>query len=204
MFEERGCMCKGKTSGRPRISEENVERIRRTYERSPRKSTYEGSRQLQMPQKTVWRVLRKRLKMKPYVIQLVQQLEQEDYSKRMNYATFMQESMEDETMADRLIFSNESTFHIIGKVNRTVEYGVRRSLPLKRSVTSNVYLDMLEVWLMPQVDSDSMDYIFQEDGAHPHGRRFAHFYANIFQSVGSVEVEMPKMSSALGHRDLRT
>lgn len=118
MFEETGCLCKGKTSGRPRVSAENVERIRRTYERSPRKSTYEGSRELQMPQKTVWRVLRKRLKMKPYVIQLVQQLKQEDYGKRMNYATFMQESMEDETMADRLIFSDESTFHISGKVNR--------------------------------------------------------------------------------------
>ncbi|GBM58917.1 hypothetical protein AVEN_80717-1 [Araneus ventricosus] len=118
MFEETGCLCKGKTSGRPRVSAENVERFRRTYERSPRKSTYEGSRELQMPQKTVWRVLRKRLKMKPYVIQLVQQLKQEDYGKRMNYATFMQESMVDETMADRLIFSDESTFHIIGKVNQ--------------------------------------------------------------------------------------
>ncbi|GBM94613.1 hypothetical protein AVEN_189021-1 [Araneus ventricosus] len=111
MFEETGCLCKGKTSRRPRVSAENVERIRRTYERSPRKSTYEGSRQLQMPQKTVCRVLRKRLKMKPYVIQLVQQLKKEDYGKRMNYAVLMQESMEAETMADRLIFSDESTFH---------------------------------------------------------------------------------------------
>nr|GBN04803.1 hypothetical protein AVEN_49300-1 [Araneus ventricosus] len=169
MFEETGCLCKRKTSGRPRVSAENVERIRRTYERRPRKSTYEGRRELQMPQKMVWRILRKRLKMKPYVIQLVQQLKQKDYGKSMNYATFMQESMEDETMADRLIFSDELTFHISGKVNRyNVEYGARRSLPLERSVTSNVYLDMLEVWLMPQLDSDSTDYIFQQDGAPPH------------------------------------
>ncbi|GBN55459.1 hypothetical protein AVEN_3491-1 [Araneus ventricosus] len=56
--------------------------------------------------------------MKPYVIQLVQQLKQEDYGKRMNYAMFMQESMEDEAMADCLIFSDESSFHISGKVNR--------------------------------------------------------------------------------------
>ncbi|GBO00904.1 hypothetical protein AVEN_155399-1 [Araneus ventricosus] len=65
MFEETGCLRKGKTSGRRRISAENVERIRRRYERSPPQSTYEGRRQLQMPQKTVWIVLRKRLKMKP-------------------------------------------------------------------------------------------------------------------------------------------
>ncbi|GBM55313.1 hypothetical protein AVEN_23557-1 [Araneus ventricosus] len=71
----------------------------------------------------VWRILRKRLKMKPYVIQLVQQLKQKDYGKRMNYATFMQESMEDETMADRLIFSDESTFHITRWSTPTLEYG---------------------------------------------------------------------------------
>ncbi|GBN20838.1 hypothetical protein AVEN_74934-1 [Araneus ventricosus] len=119
MFEERGYLCKGKTSGRPRASAENVERISRTYERSPRKLTYEGIRLgVTNATKTVWRVLRKRPKMKPYVIQLVQQLKPEDYGKRMNHATFIQESMEDETMADRLIFSDESTFHISGNVNR--------------------------------------------------------------------------------------
>ncbi|GBM18795.1 hypothetical protein AVEN_30199-1 [Araneus ventricosus] len=135
--------------------------------------------------------------MKPHVIQLVQQLKQEDYGKHMNYATFMQESMEDETMADRLIFSDESTFHVSGKVNRyysriwgmekpsTVIEHERGSAKVnvfcatssrklygsfffsERSVISNVYLDMLEVWLMPQLDSDSTGYIFQQDEAQP-------------------------------------
>ncbi|GBN98703.1 hypothetical protein AVEN_204542-1 [Araneus ventricosus] len=125
------------------------------------------------------------------------QLKQEDYGKHMNYAMFMQESMEDETMADRLIFSGESTFHISGKVNRynsriwgtekpstviehecdSVKVNVFCAFSSRklygpfffseRSVTSNVYLDMLEVWLMPQLDFDSMDYIFQQDGAPP-------------------------------------
>ncbi|GBL88023.1 hypothetical protein AVEN_133691-1 [Araneus ventricosus] len=145
----------------------------------------------------VWRFLRKRLKVKPYIIQLVQQLKQEDYGKRMNYATFMQESMEDETMADRLIFSDESTFHISEKVNWCNSRIWRMEKPStviehehdsakvnvfceissrklygpfffrERSVTSNIYLDMLEVWLMPQLDSDSTDYIFQQDEAPP-------------------------------------
>ncbi|GBL92252.1 hypothetical protein AVEN_35808-1 [Araneus ventricosus] len=43
MFEETGCQCKGKTSRRPRVSAENVERIRRMYERSPQKSMHAGS-----------------------------------------------------------------------------------------------------------------------------------------------------------------
>ncbi|GBO27919.1 hypothetical protein AVEN_91553-1 [Araneus ventricosus] len=136
--------------------------------------------------------------MKPYVIQLVQKLKQEDCGKRMNYATFMQESMEDETMVDRLIFSDESTFHISGKVNRynsriwgtekpsSVIEHERASAKVnvscaissrklygpfffsERSVTSNVYLVMFEVWLMSQLDFDSTDYIFQQDGAPPH------------------------------------
>ncbi|GBM18525.1 hypothetical protein AVEN_38107-1 [Araneus ventricosus] len=106
--------------------------------------------------------------------------------------------MEDETMADRLIFSDESTFHISGKVNRYNSriWGTEKPSTVikhesdsakvnvfcaissrklygpflfsERSVTSNVYLDMLvikcyldmlEVWLMSQLDSDSTDYI---------------------------------------------
>ena len=38
-FEQTGCLCKGKSSGRPRVSEENVRRIEESFERSPRKST---------------------------------------------------------------------------------------------------------------------------------------------------------------------
>jgi len=54
-FEQIGCLCKGKSSGRPRVSEENVRRIQESFERSPRKST-RG-----IPQPTVWRVVRRRL-----------------------------------------------------------------------------------------------------------------------------------------------
>ena len=64
-FEKRGCMCKGKSSGRPRVSEENVRRIEESFERSPRKSTGRASRELGIPQPTVWRVLRRRLLFKP-------------------------------------------------------------------------------------------------------------------------------------------
>ena len=37
-FEQIGCLCKGKISGPPRVSEENVRRIQERFERSPRKS----------------------------------------------------------------------------------------------------------------------------------------------------------------------
>ena len=60
-FEQIGCLCKGKRSGRPRVSEENVRRIQGSFLRSPRKSTHRASRELGIPQPTVWRVLRLRL-----------------------------------------------------------------------------------------------------------------------------------------------
>ena len=64
-FEQIDCLCKGKTSGRPRVSEENVRRIQESSERSPHKSIRRASRELGILQPTVWRVLRRRLLYKP-------------------------------------------------------------------------------------------------------------------------------------------
>jgi len=60
-FEQIGCLLKGKSSGRPRVSEENVTRIQESFERSPRTSTRRASRELGIPQPTVWHVLGRRL-----------------------------------------------------------------------------------------------------------------------------------------------
>ena len=43
------------------VSEEKVRRIQESFERIPRKSTRRASRELGIPQQTVWRVLRRRL-----------------------------------------------------------------------------------------------------------------------------------------------
>jgi hypothetical protein len=71
-FEEMGCLCKGKSTGWPSVNNEVVENIPATYVRSPRKSTYRASRELNVPQATVWRMLRKHLQFKPYKFQMVQ------------------------------------------------------------------------------------------------------------------------------------
>jgi hypothetical protein len=59
----------GESAGRPRMSEENVNRIRESYARSPCKSLSEGNRKFSIPQTTLWRVLRKRSVMKAYKLQ---------------------------------------------------------------------------------------------------------------------------------------
>jgi len=60
-FEQIGCLCWDKSSGRPSVSQENVRRIQKISERSPHNSTCRGSRELGIPQTTVWRVLMRRL-----------------------------------------------------------------------------------------------------------------------------------------------
>jgi hypothetical protein len=52
-FVGTGCLCKGKSPGRPRVSAENVERVREAFQRSPRKSVAKASRELGMPKTTV-------------------------------------------------------------------------------------------------------------------------------------------------------
>jgi len=60
-FEQIGCLCKGKSSGRPRVPEEYVRWIQESFERSPLTSARRVSRELGIPQPTVWRVLMRRL-----------------------------------------------------------------------------------------------------------------------------------------------
>lgn len=104
----------------------------------------------------------------------------------------------DDAFFHRLIFSDECTFHISGKVNRhnVRIWGTenpRASLQHIRdspkvnvfcavsrekvygpfffhevSVTGVIYLDMLHEWLMPQLQEDSDNFIFVQDGAPPH------------------------------------
>lgn len=57
----KGCICDQRKghSGRPSVSEEVVDRVRQTFLRSPKKSTRRCSRELQVPQSTVSKILHK-------------------------------------------------------------------------------------------------------------------------------------------------
>lgn len=198
-FRETGCLCKGKSPGRPRVGDADVERIRHCFTRSPQKSVRRAARQLNMPSTSVWRVLRRRLHMKPYKIQLLQALRRGDKERRVEFCRFVLGKMEDDdSFVPRLVFSDEATFHLNGKVNR---HNVRiwgteqpheivqheRDSPkfnvfcavsrekvygpfffVENTVTGITYLDMLENYLFPQLETDSNDFIYQQDGAPPH------------------------------------
>jgi len=70
IFQQSGCLCAAKLTGRPWRSAETVERVRERFVRSPQKSKHRRSRELQVSQSSVWRILRKRLRVIGYRLQL--------------------------------------------------------------------------------------------------------------------------------------
>lgn len=180
-FITDGCLCPAKRTGRPSTSEDVIEQVRTAFQRSPRKSIRRASRELQCPTTTVWRVLRRRLHMTPYKLQLVQQLKDTDKPARRDFCIAMQQKMEDDGFDDRLVFSDEATFHVNGKVNKhnTRIWGTENPHELlehqrdspkvtvfcamskkavygpfffeRATVNGETYLDMLENWLMDKL-----------------------------------------------------
>jgi len=203
-FQETGCVCRRKSTGRPSVTEEQVEQVRQAFVRSHRKSTVRGSRELTVRQPTVWRILQKRLKLKPCRLMLLQKLQLDDDHRRKTFCTELQDLMEEDGFFERLTFSDECTFHLCGKVNRhnvriwrtenpksVVE--VARDSPKvnvfcavstfkvygpflfsKQIVTGIEFLDMLTEWLLPQLNEDSADL----DAAPPHFHRHVREFLN--------------------------
>jgi hypothetical protein len=87
-FKETGSVAKQKPSGRPRTLEENVECIRRSCVRSPKKSIACQSLALGIPKTTIQNVLHRRLRLHAYKIQLEYEIKPDDRPKRSEYANF--------------------------------------------------------------------------------------------------------------------
>ena len=63
-------------------------------------------------------VARKRLVIKPYKLQIAQAITAADKRKRKQFCVDMLEKLEEDEFNERLVFSDEVTFHTNGKVNR--------------------------------------------------------------------------------------
>jgi hypothetical protein len=111
-FQDTGCICKQKLTGQPSTEEEAVERVRTSFIRSPRKSTYRASQELGIPQKTIWRVLQKRLQLRTYRLQLLEALKNSDLELRVSSCADLLGLMEEDGFPQMLVFSDEATFHV--------------------------------------------------------------------------------------------
>lgn len=118
-FLETGSVLSKKNPGRPCTRNEEVERVRESFLHSPRKSLRSAARELDMPVSTVHKVLRKKLRLYAYKVQLVQALEPNDRPKRMQFATDMLRRIENgDGFLRRILFCDEACFHVSGTVNR--------------------------------------------------------------------------------------
>jgi hypothetical protein len=117
-FTETGCLCKHKSSGRPLTAEDDVEWARASFLQSPKKSIGTAAKELSMLKTRVWRVLRKCLVFKPYRIQTVQQLSDEDHRRQLDFCLQLQDLMSsDDHFLEKMQFSDEATFHNSSAVN---------------------------------------------------------------------------------------
>jgi len=197
-FQQSGCMCAAKQTGRRGPSSETVEHVQETFVRRSQKSIHHVSQELQMLQSSVWHILRKHHRVRGYGLQLLQVLTPQDHNLRFHFCVNFQQRLEEDVLAEKLVFSDNATFHVCVKVNShnvhiwgtenphvTMEH-IRDSPKVnvfcavssckaygpfffvEPTVTGINYLDMLQLWLMPQLQEDSEDFIFQKDGALPH------------------------------------
>ena len=116
-FKEEGCLCPGKELPH-HLQLKRSKEFETSFQRSPRKLIRKATRELQKSSTTVWRAVRKHLHMIPYKLHLLQHLKDTDKPAREDFCTQMQAMLEEDEFDDRLVFSDEATFYLIGKVNK--------------------------------------------------------------------------------------
>ena len=146
--------------------------------------------------------------MKPYKLQVVQAITAADKRKRKQFCVDMQEKLEEDEFNKRLVFCDEVTFHTNGKVNRhnvriwgeenphaTIKH--ERDSPkvnvfcaisknhvhgpffFEENVSGDVYLQMLQNWLMDElIGNEHKNFIYQQDDAPPHWKLTVRAYLN--------------------------
>ncbi|GFG34991.1 hypothetical protein Cfor_01096 [Coptotermes formosanus] len=67
-----------------------------------------------MPQSSVCRILRNRLRVKRYRLQRLQALNPQDHNLRFHFCVDFQQQLEEDGFAEKLVFSDEATFHVRG------------------------------------------------------------------------------------------
>ena len=227
-FKEEGCLCSQKRIA-PLLSTETIKRVRNIFQWSPRKSIRRASRELEMSSTTIWQVVKKHLHMIPYKLHLLQHL------KDTNKPTFVPKCRRCWKKTD--LMTDKATFHLTDKVNKhntfiwetehphsTLEHvrdspkvNVFYAISKKRvyepfffqgtTVNSEVYLDMLQNWLIKLLfDGEQADFIFQQNGVPLHWSLIVRQYlkANLCIADGSDVPEMMIACSCIGSLDLQT
>ena len=117
-FEETGSVLDIKPATRKRKgrSQEHINMVRDSVAEDQQTSIARRSQQLEITQTTLWRILHKDLALKPYKVQLVQELQPLDHSQRRDFVNWMDE--QEPQFSRKIFFSDEAHFQLNGYVNK--------------------------------------------------------------------------------------
>lgn len=123
-FERTGSVKDLPRSGRPRISDVQVAEVLQENQNVANtnplaiSSVNAISKRLQMPYTTVWKILRKILKMYPYKLQLLFELKDADFALRYDFSLHVLAQMEIEPeWLSRILWTDEAHFSVNGGIN---------------------------------------------------------------------------------------
>ena len=99
----------------PARSSENIATVAESVSENLSTSTRCRSQELNIPRTTLRRILQKDLAMKPYKVELVQQLKSLDHPSPLQFADWAEDRLtEDGQFYRKIIFSDEAHFHLGG------------------------------------------------------------------------------------------
>lgn len=188
-LQETGSVHDRQRTGRPRSSTgaRNAELVLARVAGSPERSSRKIAQELNLSHQSVLRVLQ-RNRFHPYKIQIVQKLELGDDDRRIEFCNWFETKIqENPALPQSILFSDEATFHLSGRVNRhncvywaeenphiAVEghlqndpkvnvwcgihdFKIIGPVFLTQNLTGATYLEMLETVLPPYLDDLTLD-----------------------------------------------
>jgi len=116
MFRETGSVQKRRSGdARPIRSAENIEAVKVSFLRSPRRSARKHASALGISDRSVRRILHDELHFHPYKLVIVQELSERDFNARRNACEALLEHVPQDAL---VFFSDEAHFYLTGCVNK--------------------------------------------------------------------------------------
>ncbi|GFW14149.1 DUF4817 domain-containing protein [Trichonephila clavipes] len=119
-----------------------------------------------MPRSAIHYALHKRLRLTAYNVQILHAIKPDDYAKRYGFAVDMLHRLDaDEHFLNRTLFSDESTFHVSGMVNK---HNVRFWGSEQPHAVRELQRSSAKIYAFPQLQDLQPNALFQQNGAPPH------------------------------------
>ena len=105
--------------GRPsEITEEKIDEVAEVIENEPQLNVRSVATACSIPRTTAHRIMTEHLSLKPYKVQFVQEIYEEDIQDRVEMCKTLIPMLEDNRIQQNLFLSDEATFYLNGLVNK--------------------------------------------------------------------------------------